>query len=145
MLSDSDLLKKFGNYLFLFNTHCKNHKCYIQALTRKEDAQRIHRMCFNAKGILRLQMQAASLPSSVPCNPGKDFLNFTNLSINTEKPQEWRTSPFRRHLMQNEHFPPGILSPQKFCHTHKRTTEHYELNWSIFLPTSGFLKFWIKE
>lgn len=61
---------------------------YIQALTRKGDAQRIHGVCSTAKGILRLLMQAASLPGSVLCNPGEDFLKFTNLSINTEKPQE---------------------------------------------------------
>lgn len=91
MLSDSELLKKSGNYLFLFNTcsaKITNATCYIQTLTRKEDAQSIHRVCSTAKGMLKLLMQAASLPGSVLCDPEKDFLNFTNLSINTEKPQE---------------------------------------------------------
>lgn len=102
MLSDSELLKEFGNYLLLFNTHsAKITNATYRPWPAKEDAQRIHGVCSTAKGILRLLMQAASLPRSVLCNPGKDFLNFTNFSINAEKPQERRISPFRKHLIQN--------------------------------------------
>lgn len=43
------------------------------------DAQRIHGVCSTAKGILRLQMQAASLPGLMLCNPGKRFPEFYEL------------------------------------------------------------------
>lgn len=125
--------KKYLEIISFYLTLCKNHKCYIQALTRKGDAQ-IHGVCSSAKGTLRLLMQAVSLPVSVLCNPGEDFPKFTNFLINTEKPQEWRTSPFRRHLIQNEYLPWGILSPQKFFYTQQDNRAHW-IEWKhLFIP-----------
>lgn len=71
-------------------------------------------------------MQAASLPYSVPCNPGKDFLNFTYLSINTEKPQEWRTSPFRRTL-DKKGAPPtwNIITSEVLSYTQEDNRTHW--------------------
>lgn len=43
------------------------------------NAQRIHGVCSTAKGILRLQMQAASLPGLMLCNPGKRSPEFYEL------------------------------------------------------------------